>query len=906
METDARERWRRIEDLFNRASECAPGERTQRLEEWCAGDRDLSEEVASLLAAAAEAERHAPPPPAGADPWVGRTIGPFRLDRLIGGGGMGAVYFGRRIVGDFDQEIAFKLASVRLTFPWLRQRFLEERQMLASLSHPNIARVLDGGLTEEGEPYLVMEYIQGESLDRYCDRTGASVAQILRLTLQLCDAVSFAHRHLIIHRDLKPANVLVTADGRVKLLDFGAAKLLHPDFHNRSEATRMGVRAFTPHYASPEQLLGETVSAASDVYSLGVILYRLLTGRLPFRFERLSDAEAVKTVLEMVPASPHDSVPPHAKERRAALRGDLDAIVLKALRANPSDRYTSVDKLAADIRRHLERRPVEARGGSMSYRAAKLLRRHALGFGASLAIAAVFAAGVVATVHEGRVAASEERRAREGFRNVRRLANLLLFDFYNQVKQLRGSTAVQRQLVGQALTYLDGLARGAAADPDVQLDLVEAYTKMGNVLGNPYEENLGDAPKALASLNKALALAEALQQLRPGDPAITRRLDLARRSLSDVYFSTGNTARAIESCRAAAQSLEDLATWPGAALADVQEAAATFDSLGDLYGLHGSASIGDLGAALAGYRRSLALHERALAIAPDNVRSQRGIAILEMKIANVLSDTQPTAAARGYAEALAALDRLPAAAREAMPTPRVAAIIRHKLGSLYGAIGRPGDAIPYLISARELFASLATRDADDTRSRFDLATVDYDLGQAREAVADRTGAREDYGQAIRILDDLLVRDGSNLVWLGHRAEALCRRGQIDRALGRPEEGGSAVHEALSVAVGIAGRADASAADLDRAASYLLTVEPATWRQPPNALEFAARAVEKSRAANPGFLLTLARTQMACRKAADARETLAKALALLPAPAPGQPTTELRRAVMDSLAIVGSP
>lgn len=918
MARDPEERWQRVEDLFHRVSECAPEERSSLLTELCAGDRELRDEVASLLEAASHAERLAdagqtPPEPSEAEPWIGRTIGAFRLERPIGRGGMGAVYFGRRIAGDFEQEVAFKLASGRFRSPWLRQRFLEERQTLASLSHPNIARLLDGGITQEGEPYLVMEYIDGLPLDRYCERTGASVPEILRLSLELCDAVSFAHRHLVIHRDLKPANVLVTPEGRVKLLDFGAAKLLNPDPNVRGEATRLGMRAFTPQYASPEQVLGETTTAASDVYSLGVVLYQLLTGRLPFDFQGLSSPEVVQTVMETAPVSPHEAITRPApgetadartaqdvRLRRMEVRGDLDAIVLKALSAQPGDRYKSVDELAADLRNHLEHRPVSAREGRVSYRAAKFIRRHALAFGATFAIATALAGGVGVTARQGRIAAAEERRARAGFQDVRRLANLLLFDFYDQVKQLQGSTDVQRRLVTQAVAYLDGLAREPATEPDIQLDLVEAYTKMGNVLGNPYEENLGDAPKALASLQKALRLAEGIERFRPEDPAIARRLGLARRSLAEVQFSIGNTTRAIEYSRAAAHSFEGLARRPTATLPDIQEAASTLDSLGDLYGLHGSASMGDLGAALDSYRGALALHQRALALDPGNVRSQRGTAIDQMKIANARSDTEPTVAAQGYADALATLNRLPEKARQAMPTPRIAAIISRGLGTLYFEIARPAEAIPHLLSARDLFASLAARDPDDTRTRYDLANVEYELGQVRESMGDRTVAREDYRQVLRILDDLLKRDASNLVWLGHRAEAMYRAGQIDRALGQAAEGGRAIREALTLALRIAGKANASAADLDRTAGYLVDVEPVEWREPRQAAAFATQAVARSHAANAAFLLTLAKAELACGRPEEARQALGRALALLPAPGRGQPATRTRRSAEEML------
>jgi tetratricopeptide (TPR) repeat protein len=902
MPSEAEDRWRLIEDLFHRALELPTEERAARLDEWC-GDRALRAEVDSLLEAASAAERVMAP--GAADPWAGRMIGSFRLERLIGRGGMGAVYLGRRIAGDFEQQIAFKLASSRFTSPWLRQRFLEERQTLASLSHPNIAALLDGGLTEEGEPYLVMEYIDGLRLDHYCDRTGASVAEIVRLSLQLCDAVSFVHRHLVVHRDLKPANVLVTPEGRIKLLDFGAAKLLNPDSQARSEATRLGVRPLTPHYASPEQLLGEPTTAASDVYSLGVILYRLLTGRLPFEVEGDSSAEFAQAIAETAPVSPHAAITrpvlceaaAHENDlskRRAQIRGDLDAIVLKALRADQKERYASVDELAADLRSFLEHRPVKARQGSLVYRAAKLIRRHAMGFAASALIACALAAGVAVTVHEGRVAAIEESRARQGFREVRRLANLLLFDFYDQVKQLQGSTDVQRRLVTQALRYLDGLARDAAGDPEVQLDLVEAYTKMGNVLGNPYEQNLGDATNAVVSLEKAVALAGELHRLRPKDPLVARRLSMARISLGEVHFSPGNTARAIEYSRSAAETLGELAARPGAAVREIQEAASAFDSLGDLHGLRRSASVGNLDAARESYRRSLTLHQRALNLEPGNVRSQRGIAILRMKIANTQFETEPAAATQGYAAALAALDQLPEEARKAMPTPRIAAVIRHKLGTLYGDIARPREAIPQLVFARDLFASIAARDPDDSRARFDLATVEVDLGHVRQTLGERAAAREHFRSVLRILDGLLQRSPSNPVWLGHRAETLYRIGQLDRALGETARGDRAVREALALALPLAEGPDASTADLDRAAGILLEVEPAALRQPQKALEYAARAVEKSRGANPDLLLTLAKAEQTCGRAREACATLARLFALLPAPARGQPATDVRR------------
>lgn len=911
MAQNPKERWRRIEELFQRAEVLPSAERSVRLREWCADDDALRQEVESLLAALADADRATPPagepPPAVAaevDSWVGKTIGHFRLERLIGRGGMGAVYLGRRTTGDFDQDVAIKIASSRMTLPWLRQRFLQERQTLASLNHPNIASLLDGGLTAEGEPYLVMEYIEGQPLDRYCEQTKATVPEIVRLCVQLCGAVAFVHRNLIIHRDLKPANVLVTPEGRVKLLDFGATKLLGPDPQLAADATQLGFRALTPHYASPEQIADGAITAASDVYSFGVILYRLLTGILPFNFDGLSSAAMIETVLKTQPVPPHavalagaravaaSQAPADLRLRPKQIRGDLDSIVLKALSSDPKDRYPSIDELAADLRDFLEHRPVRARGGSWPYRVAKFTRRHALGVGAVSAIVIALAAGITATRREARIAAAEERRAVAAFGTTRQLANQLLFNFYEEIRQLPGSTKTQERLVTQALTYLDGLSRQAQDDLDLQLDLVEAYTKMGNVLGNPYEENLGNADGARASLEKAIQLGENVAKHRL-DPLATRRLSLARRSLGEVYFSTGDTERAIQYSSAAAHSLEELAIRPEASLTDVQEAASTLDSLADLYGLHGSASLGDLASALNNYQRSLSLHQRALVLAPGNVRSLRGVAILQMKIANCQRERQPTVAAAGYLQALASLQRLPPDAQRAPPTLRLVCILNHKLGDLYGELGRIREAIPYLEASRRIDEASAAGDPENVRARFDLTTVDYDLGQAKEKMKDRAGARRHYADAARILEEILRRDPDNLVWQGHRAEAIYRIGTIDGELHHQAASEATLHDALDVAVRLAGNSQATAEDLDRAADYLLNIGTVRWRDSQRALRFALQAAEKSHHTNASYLVTLGEAQRSCGDPAGARATLQAALALMPAPPAGQPTTQLR-------------
>lgn len=407
------------------------------------------------------------------------AIGPYRVVRRLGEGGMGTVFLAARSDEQFEQRVAVKLVRAAGGAEILR-RFRRERQILAALTHPNIARLFDGGSTTGGLPYLVMEYVEGTPIDVYCREQPLTVPARLRLFLQLCDAVQYAHRSLIIHRDIKPGNVLVTADGTAKLLDFGIAKLTSEE----GNADRPATRLMTPDYASPEQLDGRPVTTASDVYSLGVLLFEILTGARPFAGPARGDAPR-----------------PSGAAGMRALRGDLDHILLAALDPDPERRYGSVENFAADVRRHLEGRPVSARGASFGYRAAKFIRRNKLAAGAAAAAAAVFIGSFIAVVQQKRIA---ERR----FGQVRSLARSMVFDIHDAIAPLRGSTAARRLLVQRALVYLDALAQESADNAPLEMELAGAYQRIGDVQGLPYRPNLGDGGAALTSYRKAQALAE--------------------------------------------------------------------------------------------------------------------------------------------------------------------------------------------------------------------------------------------------------------------------------------------------------------------------------------------------------------------------------------------------------------
>lgn len=903
--------WQRVEALFHESLQIPFEQRAERLRLACAGDEKLFAEVWSLVVAA-EAENalpeNAPTPdhPAsgsewsfttatGEDPWIGQLLGQYRIEKIIGRGGMGAVYLASRASDDIRLQVAVKIVSARVTSDWLRQRFLLERQVLASLRHTNIARLIDGGFTGEGEPYLVMEYVEGRRLDTYCEDEKCDVEAIVCLFLQLCDAVAYTHRNLVVHRDLKPGNVLVDTLGTVKLLDFGAAKLLDSRAADQS-ATRLGLRAFTPDYASPEQMFGQTVTASSDVYSLGVILYRLLTGHLPFDFKNKSSAELLHTVYDTDPLSPSDAVTrivdPEALEpsdrqiRASQIRGDLDAIVLKALRPDPEMRYRNVDDLSADLKAFLEHRPVAAREGSFRYKAGKFLRRNAVAVVAGVVLFVVAAVGATGTILQARVAVEEEARAQEGFESVRKLSKLLLLDFYDQVKGLPGSIDVQKQLVTEALVYLDKLAAESSGDRGLELELIEAYTKLGNVQGNPYEQNLSNSAGALDSFGKALPMAESVLSAGVNEPAEIRTVASLFQSYGEVLFSLGRPAESVVYAKRAADLFSRIADDPKASVETLWDAASCLDSYGDQYGMRGLSSLGDLKTAREIYARSMAYQQRALAAKPGNPRSVRGLIVARMKTADLLRQVEPETAVPSYIEALDRVDEVAPEQRNSPAIQRVEAMIHTKLAQVLTDVNRMAEALPHLDRSQEIYRRMRSADAQDTRILYDLATVDYHRSLAMEYLHRTSEALAGYRSTVSLLETLLQSSPDNSVYQGQIAECWIRSGDLLRGTGSRAAGDADVRRGLDLALSVAQREGVSANDLNRAAHHLLHVKPEDWRNAAKALEFARRAVEESNGSAPDILLTLARAQRLSGDLPQAKETVSRGLALFTNVDPG--------------------
>jgi eukaryotic-like serine/threonine-protein kinase len=430
------EQFRRLEALYDAAAGMDAFERARFIEESCVGNEQMRRELLAAFqgvgsgltgvveqaaaAVAGESEAH----------WTDRRMGSYRIVRPLGRGGMGAVFLGVRDDDQFHKEVAIKTLKFELEGGPAVSRFRQERQILAHLEHPNIARLLDGGTTEQGTPFIVLEYVAGVEIVEWCERQHLSIESRLQLFRQVCDAVQYAHQHLIVHRDIKPGNILITPNGVPKLLDFGIAKLLDASALEGLE-TRAATSALlmTPDYVSPEQVRGDAVSTATDVYSLGAVLYELLTGRRPHSLESYDAVEIARVVCDT------DVRPPSALGNRR-LRGDLDNIVLKAMHKDPSRRYSSAAEFSEDIRRHLEGLPIAARPDTSVYRAAKFARRHRIGVAATAAVIVSLAIGVAVARREARVA---QRR----FDQVRELANTFLFQFYDEVTPLAGSTKVR-------------------------------------------------------------------------------------------------------------------------------------------------------------------------------------------------------------------------------------------------------------------------------------------------------------------------------------------------------------------------------------------------------------------------------------------------------------------------------
>lgn len=897
-----------IEAIFNEVLALPSGERQALIEIRCGEDALLKSEIYSLLRACAEEEVLAAVRlrEARTDARTGldrKRVGAYEIDRLIGRGGMGAVYVAHRADGTFDKQVAIKLIDLPLATDLFRERFRMERQILAGLNHPLIARLLDGGVTGDGEPFLVMEYVDGVPIHRFCEDHRLSVAERLLLFKSVCEAVQFAHQNLVVHRDLKPDNILVMEDGTPRLLDFGTAKLLSPSADGMgSEFTRQGFQSFTPQYASPEQVLGNPITTASDTYSLGMLLYLLLTDVLPYELKEFTTAEMVRVICEQPPRRP--TLPGSGDKR---IDADLEAILLKSLRKGPGERYLTAVQFALDVQAYLDGRTVSARRGTMRYRAGKFVRRHRIAlFGAAL-VTASLTAGVAGIVWQAKVADRERRRAVDTSAEMRQLSNSLLNELDEAIKELPGSSGVQKLLVTRVLDHLDRTSKSAAGDRLVQLDLANAYTRLGNIQGNPYDQNLGDTAGALVSLDKALVIAQSLAASAARDNEALRALASVEQARSEVLWGVGKTPEAVESMRAATQAYERLVAERDATPALISEAGAAYGTLGDELGQPGTPSLGDLAGAIDAYRKDIRLDERALSLDPNFPRARRGLGIVQLKIGNVEIETDPAQALEDYRLAEERFDALPESKQDGLSTLRIRANVVRKKATAMRELGEYAQAIPLFDQALAIQKQIAAADPKDNRSLFDVyvdltqKAYDYEYAADPALEADPQKRRRDLALAIPLLKEaqtiavqLLKQNPSNEDRKASLADVQVRLGTAETELQTSGDAEKLAATGLVTLTGLAAKHPDSVWMLDFAVAALLTVKPATLRDPKLAIVCAEREALLTKRKQPSALLSVAQAYRSAGLNKQARTAAHEGLALLPFVSASAPIPRTRK------------
>jgi eukaryotic-like serine/threonine-protein kinase len=753
------DRWLEIDRLFHAAAALPPEDRARFLDAECKGDVDLRSRLDALLMADAVAQpllsdivmrEGASLAECIAHPLEGTRLGPYEIIRVIGRGGMGEVFLARRADREFDKQVAIKLMSAGLDTG--ARRFMQERQILARLEHPNIARLLDGGTTSDHRPYLVMEYIEGVPITEYRAAENFSanlyVEQCCRLFLQVCAAVEYAHRNLIVHRDIKPGNILVDASGTPKLLDFGIAKLVE-DEGSPGDATATVARALTPHYASPEQISGAPVTTATDIYMLGEVLFELLTGARAHQLSSTAPGELERVICRTAVEKPSIVNP----GLRRKLAGDLDNIVLRALDKDPERRYPSVEKFGTDVRRYLDGRPVSARPNTLGYRFGKALRRHPATASIVALLILSIAAGVASTVRE-------QRRTERRFAEVRQLVNVFLFDFENAIRKIPGTADARQLVIRTGVEYLDRLSREAGGNPSLQRELAAAYVKMGELQSASSFTSVSvrtNVAAAAESYRHAIDLLRSIGAPRSADPSLRHAYISAFSDLADVESDSDLTASLRDKQEAVRLSEALAAARPGDREA-LELQAGTMSSLAQ------TQQRSDLAAAVANARKALAIREELARRFPEPA-AQAGLAGVHMRLSMMYTDLRDwPAVAREGASAVEIMESLHASAPSDLSLAKRLMIAYIQLGKgLYGSADRAQkeEGIAYLRKSVDLADEIHSTDPDSTDALTDVTGIHSVYGDRLARIGDPSAAQPYLARAAHAAETLAMRDPGN-------------------------------------------------------------------------------------------------------------------------------------------------
>jgi len=815
------EQWQRVRPILESALELDSAQRTTFLDEACA-EPSLREEIESLIDAheqsATDVLNRALVPSLGLEEELqfrippGKRIGPYEIIEEIATGGMGAVYRAVRADGQYKQQVALKIVRGDLGAELTAGRFRNERQILATLNHPNIAKILDGGTTADGLPYFAMEYIEGVPIIEYCDHHKLTIDTRLRLFRAVCSAVHYAHQRLVIHRDIKPSNILVTADGVPKLLDFGIAKILDPGLLPENVTmTAAGLWMMTPEYASPEQLRGEAITTATDVYSLGLVLYQLLTGHQAYRFSSRMPHEIARVVLETDPEKPSTAIrrneadgqgeqqegePQLLKPERGSglrsdspeklhrhLSGDLDNIVLKAIRKEPRERYLSVDQLSEDIRRHLENLPILARKSTLAYRSRKYVVRHRLGASVAALVFLFLLAGIALTLREARIARANEIRAEKRFNDVRNLANSLIFDVHDSIKDLPGSTPARKLIVERALQYLDSLSQESRDDLSLQRELAAAYERVGLVQGHYLQNSLGDTQGSLDSYRKALQIRQGISA-KSSDWNDRLAFAGAQRLVANQQWAMGQYSDAVKNIASSIATSEALNVANPKNLKVLQELEVAYNMAYNIYGSDYAGRVGDSEKSKETSRKALAADEALLAITPNDADLLHAYAI-DLSHFGGTFDDDPRAALKYYYKELEIEQKLYQHQRETRYARGIAHAYSH-IGQTYDDIGDSRRSFENSAQGLKFSQEAVRADPKNTYFQQGLAIAYANNADSASKAGAKAQSIEYIGNALKIMNSLVVSAPENRPQRGNLAKMVRMKGFIFLKLGEPE------------------------------------------------------------------------------------------------------------------------
>lgn len=860
-------RWAKISEIVETALGKDKTERSAYLTQVCGEDTALRQEVESLLSfdngdhpdvfEKNQVNAFLFSEDGVSQYFVGKEIGKYKTIKLLGEGGMGAVFFAERTDGEFEQQVAIKLLKQGFISKNALNRFISERQILARLHHRFIAHLIDGGTTDEGLPFLVMEYIEGAPLLDYCDQHYLDLKARLEIFQKICSAVQYAHQHLVIHRDLKPSNILALEHGELKLLDFGISKLVSPE--SDAMRTQTEFRALTPGYASPEQVRGEDVSITTDVYSLGVILYELLTGKRPYNTDSKNFSEIVRAICEVEPMQPSDAITrqivgaqkegvkggkegrgniivasrvamPAPRVSASQLKGDLDNIILTALRKEPNRRYRSAQDLSDDISNYLNGLPVRARPNTFFYRASKFYARNKTAsiVGAFFILSLV--AGIITTTWQSVVAGRQRDRAEKRFQDVRRLSSSLLFEITPKIERLPGSTEAREIVVTRALEYLDSLSVESQNDLSLQSELASAYESVGDVQGNPGKPNLGDLEGGIESYQKAQAIRQLLAEKDPDDFEAQRRLAANYNSVGDFRWWTSDVEGALADYEKAVGIFEKLAVQRtddlqinvdhlgsilnkikvisynglydeslrqyGEMLQKVQNLEERFPQNVELQRIKAHSLIRtaydlswqDRYELLGDYvKRSFAIYEPMLAANSNDARIRRDVYFAYFQAGGIYIENDPRLS-REYLEKAAEI------AKNTVAQDQLNYLAKHdlaqsnsKLGELSAVEKKYPAAVDYLSKAETILSDLTRAEPKHEGYKYSLANNYARLAAAQEGAGNFPRAIENYEKAIAKHEELYRGDTKNN--MGVRAIAVAEQdlGRVYEKLKQPQK-----------------------------------------------------------------------------------------------------------------------